>query len=156
MRPNEVTKSAIDERTDPANASALSYTCARLMRRTVLIVDDSATIREIVKIYLAGKDIEFLEAQDGERALSVCRLTPITLVIADIKMPGMDGIEFTHQVRISGKPELEKVPIVLLTGEKDADLRTRGLAAGATAFLHKPISGQALREVTDPYLTAAP
>jgi two-component system chemotaxis response regulator CheY len=124
------------------------------MRKTVLVVDDSQTIREIVKIYLQGKEIDFVEAQDGARALALCRLMPGNLVVADIKMPGMDGLEFTRQLRAEADPERNKIPVVLMTGEKDSDLRTKGLAAGATAFLHKPISSQELRTIAAPYLSA--
>jgi two-component system chemotaxis response regulator CheY len=124
------------------------------MRKTVLVVDDSQTIREIVKVYLKGMDVDFVEAPEGARALALCRLMPVNLVVCDIKMPGMDGIEFTRQLRAEPEAERAKLPIILMTGEKEADLRERGLAAGANSFLNKPLSSQELCNLAAPYLTA--
>jgi two-component system chemotaxis response regulator CheY len=124
------------------------------MRKTVLVVDDSQTIREIVKIYLKESDVDFVEAPDGARALALCRLMPLHLVVADIKMPGMDGIEFTRQLRADPEAGRARLPVILMTGEKDGDLKDRGLAAGATAFLHKPLSSQELRSLAAPFLTS--
>jgi CheY-like chemotaxis protein len=114
--------------------------------KKVLILDDSNVVRQVVKIYLAGHDYEVLEAEDAERALQLCRLTNPDIVISDINLPGMSGIEFVTQLRADPSPRLRGLPVVLLTGDKNDSLRADGLRAGANAFVKKPVVGPALRE----------
>ena len=83
--------------------------------KTVLLVDDSASIRDIVKIYLMGLPFEFLEAESAERGISMLGVVPVDLVIADVKLPGMNGIDFVRRVRKHDLPHVRKVPLVLLT-----------------------------------------
>jgi len=113
---------------------------------TLLILDDSNVVRQVIRIYLAGVASEFLEAGDAERGLQLCRLMPVDLVIADIKMPGKSGIDFVRAVRADPNARLKALPIVLLTGESSDELRVQGLAAGANAFVKKPVLGPALRD----------
>jgi two-component system chemotaxis response regulator CheY len=115
--------------------------------QTVLVIDDSSTIREIVKIYLSGKSFEFVEAESGDRGLQLARLMQVDLIIADVKMPGMDGLTFVRHLRSDEKAHLREVPVILLTGEKSEDLKTQGLEAGANAFIQKPVSSGRLKEV---------
>lgn len=114
------------------------------MAKTVLIVDDSTTIRSVVKIHLLGCGFEFLEAESAERALQVLKLVHVDVVLADIRMPGMSGIDFLRAVRADARPRIRDVPVVLMTGEKAAGLREEGLAAGANGFLSKPVTGSEL------------
>lgn len=110
----------------------------------VLLVDDSPSIRSILKIYLLPLNLEFVDAEDGVRALQLLRLMKIDLVVADVKMAPIDGITFVEKVRRSDREELRRLPVVLLTGETAEGLRERGLAAGADAFIHKPIDPKSL------------
>lgn len=119
---------------------------------TVLLVDDSPTVRSVVQVHLTGRNFSYVEADSGERALRLLRLMPIQLVIADIDMPGMDGITFVRQVRADHNDRLRLVPIVLLTANLDAKMRATGLEAGASAFLNKPVSSAKLRECVDELL----
>jgi two-component system, chemotaxis family, chemotaxis protein CheY len=114
---------------------------------TILIIDDSPTIREIIKVYLMGRSWEFLDAESGDRGLNIARIMPVDLIIADVKMPGMDGLALTREIRADKNPNLRKVPVVLLTGEKSEDLREQGLQAGANAFLQKPVTSGKLKEL---------
>lgn len=116
------------------------------MARTLLVVDDSATLRNIIKIYVMSEKFDVLEASDGERALQLLRLVPVTLVVADINMPGMDGITFVQRVRASDQPALKSLPVILLTGDRSEDLRVRGQEAGANDFIYKPVTPKALVE----------
>jgi two-component system chemotaxis response regulator CheY len=110
----------------------------------VLLVDDSPSVRSILKVYLMGLHTTFLEAEDGERALRVLRLSPVDLVIADVQMVPMDGITFVQTLRSSSRPKLRDVPVVMLTSDRSAEVRERGLAAGASAFVHKPVDAKTL------------
>ncbi|WXH31074.1 Chemotaxis protein CheY [Myxococcus stipitatus] len=121
----------------------------------VLLVDDSPTVRNIVKIYLMNLRVEALEADDAARALKILQLVPVNLVIADINMPGMDGITFVKEVRASRNAQLRSVPILLLTAEKNVDLRQRGTEAGANAFIQKPVSHHELTETVRQFLSKA-
>lgn len=121
----------------------------------VLLVDDSPTVRNIVKIYLMNLKVSTVEADDATRALQILRLVPVSLVIADINMPGMDGITFVKEVRASAMPQVRSVPILLLTAEKNADLRQKGTEAGANAFIQKPVSHHELTETVRQFLTKA-
>lgn len=122
------------------------------MPETILLLDDSPTIRSVVKVYLMSRKFEFLEAEDGERALQVLRLVPVSLVIADINMPNMDGITFLGKVRADPRPKVKSVPVVLLTSDTSEDARERGMKAGANAFVKKPISPASLNEIINQFL----
>ncbi len=125
------------------------------MSANILVVDDSPTVRNIIKIYLMNLKHGILDAEDAERALQLLRLVPVGVVIADINMPGMDGIRFVEEVRASPMPQVRSVPIILLTAEKSADLRQRGAAAGANAFIQKPVSHHELTETVRQFLPPA-
>jgi two-component system chemotaxis response regulator CheY len=117
---------------------------ALVSKKTVLLVDDSAAIRDVVKIYLMGLPFEYLEADSAERGLSVLGVMPVDLVIADVKLPGMNGIDFVKRVRAHDLPHVRKVPLVLLTGQTGDAIRSEGVAAGADAVLNKPINSRAI------------
>lgn len=117
----------------------------------VLLVDDSISIRNILKVYLMALKVEFIEAESGERALQLARLMSPNLIIADVNMPGMDGITLLQMLRMESSA-LGKVPVLLLTGERDADLESRGLEAGANAFIRKPVAPEKLLAVVKQHL----
>ena len=122
------------------------------MKHTVLIVDDSDTIRHIIKVYLMKLKLDFFDADRADRGLKLLGSSPVDLVIADFNMPGMNGLEFVRHVRADGRPEVRRVPIVLLTGGKAPDLDMRALEAGASEFVRKPISSAALTAVVRRHL----
>ncbi len=126
------------------------------MSANILVVDDSPTVRNIIKIYLMNLKHGILDAEDAERALQLLRLVPVDVVIADINMPGMDGIRFVEAVRASSLEKVRKVPIILLTAEKSPELRQRGAAAGANAFIQKPVSNTELTETVRQFLPPTP
>lgn len=119
----------------------------------VLLVDDSVSMRSILKVYLLDLKVECLEAGSAGRALSLVRLMSPHLIIADVNMPETDGIEMLHQLRAQEK-ELGRIPVLLLTGDRDPSLEQRGRAAGADAFIHKPIKAEAVVELVRPFLEA--
>lgn len=115
------------------------------MAKSVLIVDDSPSIRSIIKVFLMGPELELVEAASADRALQLLRLMPISLVVADVNMPGTDGLEFVKKVRADADPRIKNLPVVLLSGEQAADLEARSRAAGANELLRKPVDAAALR-----------
>lgn len=112
------------------------------MGLTVLIVDDSRTIRQQVGITLAKEGFVVLEAEDGEEALAMVKTNPVNLVISDINMPKMGGFELVDAIR---KLDCCKfVPILMLTTEIGVDKLERGKQAGASGWLVKPFNPEQL------------
>ena len=110
-----------------------------------MIVDDAATIRKMVGFTLKPSGYEILEAADGVEALNALRQRSVDLVITDINMPRMDGLELISQAR--SLPNHSKTPIILLTTESNAAKKSQGKAAGATGWIAKPFEQEQLRAV---------
>ncbi len=115
----------------------------------LLLVDDSPAIRSFIKVLLSAYPFEFLEADDGERALRLARIVPVDLVIADINMPVLDGLSFVLRLRASQEEHLRRLPVALLTADTGDDLEARAAEAGANFFLRKPVSGERLRSIVN-------
>jgi two-component system chemotaxis response regulator CheY len=108
------------------------------MAKTIMTVDDSATMRQMVKLTLAEAGYDVIEARDGLDALAQIHRRQIDLFLSDVNMPNMNGIELTRQLR--ALPQFGKTPILLLTTESDPGKKTEGRAAGATGWIVKPFS----------------
>ncbi len=115
------------------------------MARNILTVDDSATIRRMVSFTFKGAGHNVFEAEDGVAGLAVLKSQKIELVITDVNMPNMGGLEFTRQARTL--PDYAAVPIVLLTTESDPNKKAEGKAAGATGWIVKPFTPEQLQAV---------
>jgi two-component system chemotaxis response regulator CheY len=122
---------------------------------TVLIVDDSPTIRGFAKVFLKALQVEVAEAEEGQQALEIVRKNLPVCAIVDVNMPGMDGLSFTRELRADKRPEVSRLPVVLLTGDKSEELREKGRAAGASDFLGKPIKGPELQALVRKFLGSA-
>jgi two-component system chemotaxis response regulator CheY len=125
------------------------------MTTTILLVDDSKTMREVLKVYLMGREFEFLEADTGERGVHLLRLMPVDLVLVDLRMPKMDGLSFLRHVRTSELATMRRVPIIVVTAEKNSEWQLHARAAGADAFLQKPLDAQRTIEVVERLLRRA-
>ena len=113
--------------------------------KTILTVDDSASLRQMVSFVLRGGGYEVIEAVDGLDALSKLNGRDLDLVLSDINMPRMDGIELTRRLR--AMPQYRFAPIVLLTTESHPEKKQEGKAAGATAWIVKPFNPDQLLAV---------
>ncbi len=112
----------------------------------VLIVDDSAAIRKILQRVLKQAEIpvgRVYEAGDGAEALAAMRQQPVNLVLSDINMPNMDGIEFLTQVR--AVPEWKQVPIVMITTEGSQNRVMEAVQLGASAYVRKPFTAEQIK-----------
>lgn len=114
------------------------------MPPTVLIVDDSSTMRSALKAYLREENLVFAEAESAERALALARLLRPSLALVDLNLPGMNGLELVRLLR--AEPSLAHVPVLLVTGEDGDDWRAKSEAAGADGLVKKPVNAAALRE----------
>ncbi|MBM4132254.1 MAG: response regulator [Nitrospira sp.] len=106
------------------------------MGKTVLIVDDSASLRQVVSIALRGAGYEVLEGCDGKDALTKLDGQKVHLIISDVNMPNMDGIAFVKEVK--KLPDYKFTPIIMLTTESQEAKKQEGQAAGAKAWVVKP------------------
>jgi two-component system, chemotaxis family, chemotaxis protein CheY len=108
----------------------------------ILIVDDSPTIRRMVKASLAPLGAEFIEAGSGLEAIERLALGPIQLMVLDLNMPDMHGLEVLGFVRANQK--FQQLPVLVLTTRNEPDSRAAAMHAGATAYLTKPFTAQSL------------
>lgn len=113
--------------------------------KTIMTVDDSSSLRQMVAYVLRGGGYDVIEATDGVDGLAKLRGQEVHLILTDINMPVMNGLEFTRQVRTM--PQYKFVPIVLLTTESSADKKQEGKTAGATAWIVKPFNADQLLAV---------
>ena len=106
------------------------------MSKTVMIVDDSASLRQVVNIALTGAGYKVIEACDGKDALSKLDGAKINLIISDVNMPNMDGITFVKEAKKLANYKF--TPVIMLTTESQETKKAEGQAAGAKAWVVKP------------------
>jgi len=115
------------------------------MAKTVLTVDDSASIRQMVAFTLKSAGYNVVEAEDGQAGLDKAKAGAVDLVLTDQNMPRMDGLTLIKNLR--GLPNYRSTPILMLTTESSDAMKAQGKAAGATGWLVKPFDPQKLLEV---------
>jgi two-component system, chemotaxis family, chemotaxis protein CheY len=115
------------------------------MAKTIMIVDDSSTMRQMVNFTLVSAGYQVVEAMDGVDALAKSTAQKVDLFLTDLNMPRMDGIQLTRQLR--GVAAYRFTPIVLLTTESHQEKKIEGKSAGATGWIVKPFSVEQLLAV---------
>lgn len=115
------------------------------MKKKVLTVDDSRTMREMVAFTLKSAGYDVLEAADGQQALGLIGTNHVDLVIADLNMPVMDGLTLIRRLR--AMPAHRSLPILMLTTESDDKKKQEGRSAGATGWIVKPFNPEKLVSV---------
>lgn len=120
--------------------------------KSVLIVEDSATTRAMIKAVIEdmGEDFSALEASTGFEALKLLPQESFDLIITDINMPDVNGLELIHFVKTN--PNYNHIPMVIVTTERSSEDKERGLALGASAYVTKPFKTEELQEVIDKIL----
>jgi len=108
----------------------------------ILVVDDSASMRQMVAFTLKGNGHTVVETADGVEALAKAKSESFNLVITDVNMPNMDGITLTKELR--GLSNYRFIPILTLTTESSAEKKMAGKQAGATGWLVKPFNPEQL------------
>jgi two-component system chemotaxis response regulator CheY len=120
------------------------------MSKTILAVDDSASIRQMVSFTLKGAGYQVLEAADGQEAFDRAKNNTVNLVLTDQNMPRMDGLTLVKSLRALS--QYKTVPILILTTESSDSMKAQGKAAGATGWIVKPFDPQKLLEVVSKVL----
>lgn len=108
----------------------------------ILVVDDSTTMRQMVSFTLTSAGHDVVEAADGNEAVQAASSNKFDLVITDVNMPGMNGIDLVRTLR--GMPEGKFIPMLVLTTESEQSIKQRGREAGATGWIVKPFSPEVL------------
>lgn len=115
------------------------------MTKTVLAVDDSASIRQMLSFTLSSAGYEVIEAVDGVEGFEKAKAQTVNLVLTDQNMPRMDGLTLIRNLRALA--QYRTVPILMLTTESSDAMKSQGRAAGATGWLVKPFDPKKLIEV---------
>ena len=115
------------------------------MAKTILAVDDSSSLRQMVAFSLKAAGYNVVEAVDGQDGLDKAKQQSVDLVLTDQNMPRMDGLALIKSLRTL--PAYQKVPILMLTTESSDEMKSKGRAAGANGWLVKPFGPQRLIEV---------
>ncbi|MDR3515670.1 MAG: response regulator [Azospirillaceae bacterium] len=122
------------------------------MSKTVLTVDDSASMRQMVKFTLASAGYLVIEAGNGVEGLSRAREKAVDVVVTDLNMPVMNGLDMIRELR--KLPAYKGVPIIFLTTESDAAIKQQARAAGATGWITKPFQQEQIVAVVKKVLGA--
>ena len=123
------------------------------MPKRILAVDDSATMRQLVKMTLTRAGFEVVEAEDGAKGLQKATAETFDMVLSDINMPVMTGLELLRNLRKLAQYKF--TPIVLVTTESQLEKKTEGKAAGATGWIVKPFEPEQLLAVVTKVLRTA-
>ena len=115
------------------------------MSKRVMTVDDSATVRQVLHMTLEGAGYEVLSAVDGVDALKKLTTETVDMLVTDLNMPNIDGIDLIQQVR--QKPGNRFMPIIMLTTESQPEKKSAGKTAGASGWITKPFRPEQLLAV---------
>jgi len=110
----------------------------------ILVVDDDSITRKLLGMYLKSKGYEIEYAENGLEALEKLGQVEINIVLTDLNMPYMDGIEFTRNMKT--EPNYSHIPVVMVTTEADMDEKMRAIQAGADAYLVKPVTAEQVND----------
>lgn len=110
----------------------------------ILVVEDDKTTRKILGLYLKAKGFDVVYAENGLDAMEKLGTETVNLVLTDLNMPYMDGIELTKNLKTD--PGLKEVPVLMVTTEADDEERRKAMEAGANGYLVKPVSAEMVSE----------
>ena len=111
----------------------------------LLVVDDEANIRTLIKKYAQYEGYEIIEAVNGIDAVAKCRTEDFDLIVMDVMMPEMDGLEAAKAIRALDRPDAKAIPIIAMTANVFKEDREKCLAAGMNAHLSKPLDAETMK-----------
>lgn len=121
------------------------------MTTKVLTIDDQGDIRRLIRMALEFQGHEVSEALNAETGLQMARREKPDVILLDVNMPGMNGVDFCQV--LADDPALSSIPVIMLSGVEDEATRQRALAAGAKVYLTKPFNPMYLLELVEQYAT---
>ena len=120
------------------------------MSKSILVVDDTRSMRAMVAAVLQGAGYEVAEAGDGLEALDLARKRVFDLVVTDHNMPGMDGVTLVRELR--ALPDYDPVALIVLSTEAGPELKQKGREAGATGWMAKPFDPQRMLDIVGQFI----
>lgn len=120
------------------------------MSKSILVVDDTRSMRAMVAAVLQGAGYEVAEAGDGLEALELARKRVFDLVVTDHNMPGMDGVTLVRELR--ALPDYDPVALIVLSTEAGPELKQKGREAGATGWMAKPFDPQRMLDIVGQFI----
>ena len=112
----------------------------------VLVVDDNQDVRELIVHILNTDGFHVYAAVDGENALAILNSNPVDLVLLDVMMPGMSGLDVLKEIRTGSNKKIREVPVMMITAMSSTDDVDQALAIGANSYVVKPFRGTTIRE----------
>ena len=112
----------------------------------VLVVDDNQDVRELIVHILNADGFHVYSAIDGENALAILNSYPVDLVLLDVMMPGMSGLDVLKEIRTGSNKKIREVPVMMITAMSSTDDVDQALAIGANSYVVKPFRGTTIRE----------
>ncbi len=112
----------------------------------VLVVDDNQDVRELIVHILNADGFHVYAAVDGENALAILNSNPVDLVLLDVMMPGMSGLDVLKEIRAGSNKRIREVPVMMITAMSSTDDVDQALAIGANSYVVKPFRGTTIRE----------
>jgi two-component system chemotaxis response regulator CheY len=120
------------------------------MKKSILVVDDTRSMRKMVAAVLEGAGYDVAEAEDGVDALELARNRVFDLVVTDHNMPRMDGVTLVRELR--ALPDYDPVALLVLSTEASPELKQKGREAGATGWMAKPFNPERMLEIVGSFL----
>ncbi len=120
------------------------------MSKSILVVDDTRSMRAMVAAVLQGAGYEVAEAADGMEALQLARQRVFDMVVTDHNMPVMDGVTLVRELR--ALPNYDPVALIVLSTEASAELKQKGREAGATGWMAKPFDPQRMLDIVGKFI----
>ena len=120
------------------------------MKKSILVVDDTRSMRQMVAAVLEGAGYDVAEAVDGVEALELARKRVFDLVVTDHNMPRMDGVTLVRELR--SLPDYDPVALIVLSTEASPELKQKGREAGATGWMAKPFNPERMLEIVGSFI----
>jgi two-component system phosphate regulon response regulator PhoB len=114
--------------------------------KSVLVVDDNQDVRELIVHFLDSEGFHVFSADSGEKALSILTANLIDLVLLDVMMPGMSGLDLLKEIRTGANKKFRDVPVMMITAKSSTEDIDKALALGANSYIVKPFRGNNVRE----------
>ncbi len=113
---------------------------------SILVVDDNQDIRDLISHFLSADGFHLFTATDGESALNILKRNQIDLVLLDVMMPGISGLDLLREIRANSDKKLRDIPVMMITAKTGTDDIDKALSLGADSYIVKPFRGNAIRE----------
>lgn len=114
--------------------------------RKVLVVDDNQDVRDLVVTILNSDGFHVYAAADGDNALAILKSNPVDLVLLDVMMPGISGLDVLKEIRTGSNKKVREVPVMMITAKSSTEDIDQALTIGANSYIVKPFRASTIRE----------